>query len=74
MEFHHVRGKNFELSKIGKGGGRSWALVKAEMGRCVVLCACCHRVRHANGEGKQERVVGEEKDCQLEMFGGNGEG
>lgn len=46
MDFDHVRGtKRFN---IGRNGGRgSITRLKAELAKCEVVCANCHRERHA---------------------------
>ena len=48
LEFHHAdsSGKDFSISS--KGYTRSWARVKEELGKCVLLCANCHRELHAH--------------------------
>lgn len=47
MDFHHIEedGKSFRL---GSSSNRSLAAVLAEISKCVLLCANCHRLRHAN--------------------------
>ena len=45
LEFHHVLSdKKFELSKVKK----SLKKVTEEIGKCVCVCANCHREIHAN--------------------------
>ena len=46
MDFHHVRGdKKFELS-CATQGARSFRIIQEEIDKCILLCACCHRLRH----------------------------
>ena len=42
LEFDHVADKVADIS-VYAGGGRSWARVKAEIDKCEVRCANCHR-------------------------------
>jgi hypothetical protein len=51
LEFHHVRGKKeHEISRmIGKAA--SLENLKAEIEKCVVLCANCHRKLTAKEQG-----------------------
>src|SRR5437660_10224994 len=42
LEFDHVADKVADVS-VYAGGGRSWARVKAEIDKCEVRCANCHR-------------------------------
>ncbi len=46
LEFHHLdsNGKDFGISE--KGYTRSWDQVKAELDKCILLCANCHREVH----------------------------
>lgn len=47
MDFDHRPGeiKKFD---IGSGGNRNLTLVKAEMKKCDLVCANCHRIRTKN--------------------------
>ncbi len=47
LEFHHIiKGKkDFGISE--KGYTRSWAAIKSELDKCILLCADCHREWHA---------------------------
>jgi hypothetical protein len=42
LEFDHVGDKVADVS-VYAGGGRSWARVRAEIDKCEVRCANCHR-------------------------------
>ena len=42
LEFDHVGDKVADIS-VYAGGGRTWASVKAEIDKCEVRCANCHR-------------------------------
>jgi len=44
LEFDHVGDKIADIS-VYAGGGRSWARVKAEIDKCEVRCANCHRLK-----------------------------
>jgi GH18 family chitinase len=43
LELHHVDSKKKEFAIGDKGYTRSWEKVKAELDKCVLLCANCHR-------------------------------
>ena len=47
LEFHHndLNDKKFGISE--KGYTRSWETVKAELEKCIMICANCHRELHA---------------------------
>ena len=56
LEFHH---KDPSQKKFGIGQNgltRSWARVKAEVEKCNLLCANCHREEHV-----EERLLRESK-------------
>lgn len=45
LEFDHVRGiKSVNLSAVSE---RHWSVVAYEVAKCDVVCANCHRIRHA---------------------------
>jgi hypothetical protein len=50
MDFDHVRGE--KLFNIGSAGpGKSLSVLEAEIAKCDVVCANCHRLRTAlNGK------------------------
>ncbi len=43
LELHHVNPSEKGFAIGHKGYTRSWAKVKAELDKCVLLCANCHR-------------------------------
>jgi 5-methylcytosine-specific restriction endonuclease McrA len=47
LEFHHRNDKKKDFSISNSGHSRSWARVKSEVGKCVLLCANCHREVHS---------------------------
>lgn len=44
LDFHHLSGKEFNLSRANN---KSWDVVKAELDKCILLCANCHRMEHS---------------------------
>jgi hypothetical protein len=44
LQFHHLRGKDF---MIGSVANKSWDSIKAEVQKCVLLCANCHMIEHS---------------------------
>ncbi len=57
LEFHHADSSKKDFSISDKGYIRSWAKVKEELDRCILLCANCHRELHAQAQLPQETVV-----------------
>lgn len=47
MDFDHVRGdKIMDVARM-VGSAYRWELIAAEIAKCEVVCACCHRLRTA---------------------------
>jgi len=47
LEFHHIRANGKDFSISDRGYTRSWAKVKEELDKCILVCANCHRELHA---------------------------
>lgn len=55
LEFDHLRDKSFSISSAF--GYKNWNLVLAEIAKCDVVCANCHRRRTANRGGTRRADV-----------------
>ncbi len=47
LDFHHIDSKAKEFGLSANGLTRSWEKMKAELDKCVLICANCHREVHA---------------------------
>jgi hypothetical protein len=47
FEFHHLDARTKDFAISHDGITRSWAKTEAELAKCVLLCANCHRETHA---------------------------
>lgn len=47
LEFHHERDKEANISDMIRHGVSKEKII-IEIGKCTVLCANCHRIRHYN--------------------------
>lgn len=43
LDLHHIDRKKKEFSISHRGHSRSWERVKAEIDKCILVCANCHR-------------------------------
>ncbi len=50
FEFHHLNPKEKDPN-FGRIKYQSWDNIKNELDKCALLCANCHRIRHAEIEG-----------------------
>lgn len=46
LTFHHVDPTQKDFGIGGDGSTRSWERTKAELDKCVLLCANCHAEEH----------------------------
>ena len=49
LDFHHIDPSQKDFNIAAKGYTRSWNKVKAELDKCILLCANCHREIHSKG-------------------------
>ena len=75
LELHHLDPKTKSFGIGEKGYTRSWLKVKAELDKCILLCANCHREIEAGilqlpGESQVEKR-GELLETQTENAVGN---
>jgi predicted HNH restriction endonuclease len=47
LECHHLEATAKEFAISLDGVPRSWTRIRAELAKCVLLCANCHREAHA---------------------------
>ena len=47
LEFHHLDPRTKEFGISTEGIPRRWDKIEAELAKCVLLCANCHREVHA---------------------------
>lgn len=50
LDFHHKNEEEKDFGIAAKGVTRSWDKVRAELDKCDLLCANCHREYHSSGE------------------------
>jgi hypothetical protein len=51
-DFHHRDPHEKELT-LGRAFRKDWELLKSELDKCDLICANCHRIRHAKMGGTQ---------------------
>ena len=45
FDFHHTRDKQERVAKL-LADGRPLRIILEEADKCILLCACCHRLHH----------------------------
>lgn len=63
FEFHHTDAKTKEFGISEDGSLRSWESIVAELAKCVMLCANCHREVHAGVRELDEGLLGLAEDA-----------
>ena len=63
FEFHHMNASDKEFGISQDGVSRSWQTVVAELAKCVMLCANCHREVHAGVRELNEGLLGLAEDA-----------
>jgi hypothetical protein len=46
LQFHHIDPNEKDFGISAQGRCRSWEKVKAELDKCIMVCANCHREIH----------------------------
>jgi hypothetical protein len=60
FEFHHLDARTKDFAISADGILRSWQKIEAELAKCVLLCANCHRETHAGLRiFMSDRAIGE---------------
>ena len=60
LEFHHLDATEKDFGISVDGIPRSWARIRSELAKCVLLCANCHRETHAGLRAFTDRhAIGE---------------
>jgi hypothetical protein len=63
FEFHHLNASDKEFGISQDGVLRSWQKIAAELAKCVMLCANCHREVHAGMRVLDEGLLGLAEDA-----------
>lgn len=60
MDYHHLDSSTKTMN-VAKAIERnySWSRLMKEIEKCVLLCACCHRIRHYGVVSKSQKLLQE---------------
>lgn len=50
LQFHHTDPKEKDFI-IGNVANKKWDVIRAELDKCVLLCANCHAIEHSSKDG-----------------------
>ena len=53
LHYHHVDPSTKEFN-VGRELNRKWKVLKAELDKCIVLCASCHSKHHAKEQANEQ--------------------
>lgn len=56
LDFHHLRDKKYEIPELARSGC-SLDILKAELEKCIILCANCHRDLHHHKRSNNEKCL-----------------
>ncbi len=73
LDLHHIDPREKDFGIGDKGYTRSWDKIRAELDKCILVCATCHREVEAGitqlPEGIRERKRGELLEAQTSRRG-----
>lgn len=57
LEFHHLDSSKKDFGVSEKGYTKSWEKIRAELEKCILVCANCHRELHMELQLSVERRI-----------------
>lgn len=72
LDFHHIEKKPGDKKvNILLKDGNTWERIEAEMNKCLVLCANCHRIHHHDErvEKASEKLAKSKKGSNIKKTG-----
>jgi transcription elongation factor Elf1 len=71
LNFHHLNPSKKDFGLAQKGWTRSWAKIKEELEKCILVCANCHMEIHAGLLQLPQAIEVEKRGELLETLRGN---
>src|SRR5579883_2746968 len=65
LDFDHVRGKKIENIAVLISQGTPWPRIEAEIAKCEVRCANCHRIKTTERGGWRRGLLGQSNEQGL---------